>query len=724
MAGKELKLTVAEAYQDDIGRAVVRLSENSLRKLNLSSGDIIEITGGKSTAAIVWQGHPQDEDFDLIRMDGLIRQNSDSSLRDKVIVKKAKVANAKTVTIAPVAEIRFNEDFVRYMKQRFEGRPLTIGDNIVVGVFRQSINFIVSSMDPKGIVRMTSSTELNVLRKPVKVDISEASGIRYEDIGGLKNEISKVREMIELPLKHPELFEKLGIAPPKGVLLYGPPGTGKTLLAKAVANETQAHFSSIAGPEIMDKYYGESEKKLREIFEDAQKNVPAIIFIDEIDSIAPKREETRGEVERRIVAQLLTLMDGLETRGNVIVIAATNREDSIDPALRRPGRFDREIEIGVPDKEGRIEVLQIHTRNMPKTDDVDIAEIASSTHGFVGADLAALAREAAMSTLKRVLPEIDLETEEIPSEVLEKLIVQKSDFIEAMKSVEPSALREVFVEVPTTKWENIGGLDNVKNELKEAVEWPIKYPGVFKKMGIRPPKGVLLYGPPGCGKTLLAKAAANESEANFILVKGPELISKWVGESEKGVREIFKKARQTAPTMIFFDEIDSIAPRRDSSSGGSHVTERVVNQILTEIDGVESLDNVIIIGATNRQDMLDPALLRPGRFDSLILVPPPDGKARLEILKVHTRDMPIKDVNLKKIAKMTSGYSGADIEGVCREAGMIALRDDISAGSVTEEHFEKALKKVSASFSKIDYEKYREYDEKKSNKKNSIPAYG
>jgi len=719
-----LKLTVAEAYQDDIGRAVVRLSENSLRKLNLSSGDIIEITGGKSTAAIVWQGHPQDEDFDLIRMDGLIRQNSDSSLRDKVIVKKAKVANAKTVTIAPVAEIRFNEDFVRYMKQRFEGRPLTIGDNIVVGVFRQSINFIVSSMDPKGIVRMTSSTELNVLRKPVKVDISEASGIRYEDIGGLKNEISKVREMIELPLKHPELFEKLGIAPPKGVLLYGPPGTGKTLLAKAVANETQAHFSSIAGPEIMDKYYGESEKKLREIFEDAQKNVPAIIFIDEIDSIAPKREETRGEVERRIVAQLLTLMDGLETRGNVIVIAATNREDSIDPALRRPGRFDREIEIGVPDKEGRIEVLQIHTRNMPKTNDVDIAEIASSTHGFVGADLAALAREAAMSTLKRVLPEIDLETEEIPSEVLEKLIVQKSDFIEAMKSVEPSALREVFVEVPTTKWENIGGLDNVKNELKEAVEWPIKYPGVFKKMGIRPPKGVLLYGPPGCGKTLLAKAAANESEANFILVKGPELISKWVGESEKGVREIFKKARQTAPTMIFFDEIDSIAPRRDSSSGGSHVTERVVNQILTEIDGVESLDNVIIIGATNRQDMLDPALLRPGRFDSLILVPPPDGKARLEILKVHTRDMPIKDVNLKKIAKMTSGYSGADIEGVCREAGMIALRDDISAGSVTEEHFEKALKKVSASFSKIDYEKYREYDEKKSNKKNSIPAYG
>lgn len=722
MEEKELKLKVAEAYHNDVGRGMVRLSADSLRELGLSSGDVVEIAGKKSTAAIVWLAHPQDEGLGLIRMDGLVRQNSNTTLGDKVTIRKAEVSDAKKVTIAPITEIRFSGDFVRYVKQRFEGRPLTIGDNIVVGVLGQAITFVVSSTDPKKIVRLTNLTRLDILSKPVKVETT-ATDVRYEDIGGLKGEIEKVREMIELPLKHPELFEKLGIEPPKGILLYGPPGTGKTLLARAVANETQSHFLSIAGPEIMDKYYGESERKLREIFEEAQASTPAIIFIDEIDSIAPKREETRGEVERRVVAQLLTLMDGLQVRGNVIVIAATNRQDSIDPALRRPGRFDREIEIGVPDREGRKEVLQIHTRNMPLADDVDLDEFASSTHGFVGADLAALAREAAMSALKRLLPKIDLEKEELPAEILENLNVCKADFVEAMKSVEPSALREVFVEVPDITWADIGGLEKVKSELKEAVEWPIKHPGAFKKIGIRPPKGVLLYGPPGCGKTLLAKAAANESEANFILVKGPELISKWVGESEKGIREIFKKARQTAPTMIFFDEFDSIAPRRESGSSGSHVTERMVNQILTEIDGMEELDNVMVIGATNRQDMLDPALLRPGRFDSLILVPPPDEKARLEIFNVHTKDMPLSGVDLSKLAKMTQGYSGADIEGVCREAGMVALRDNIEAGEVTEEHFKQALKKIKPTVSRTDYEKYKEYEETKGNDE-STPAYG
>ena len=1184
MAEKELKLRVAKAHPNDVGRGVVRLSADSLRKLNLSSGDIIEISGKKSTAAIIWLGHPQDEGQELIRMDGLVRQNSNTTLGDKVIVRKADVSDAKKVTIAPIQEIRFSGDFAKYVKQQFVNRPLTVGDNIIVGVLRQPITFVVSSTTPRGTVRLTELTGLDILSKPIKGEIVETPSARYEDIGGLRDEISKVREMVELPLKHPELFEKLGIEPPKGILLYGPPGTGKTLLARAVASETQSHFLSIAGPEIMDKFYGESERKLREIFEEAQANTPAIIFIDEIDSIAPKREETRGEVERRVVAQLLTLMDGLQTRGNVIVIAATNRQDSIDPALRRPGRFDRELELGVPDREGRKEILQIHTRNMPLADDVDLNEFASSTHGFVGADLAALARESAMSSLKRILPKIDLETEEVPSEVLENLNVSKSDFVEAMKSVEPSALREVFVEVPNIRWKDIGGLEKIKSELREAVEWPLKYPESFKRMGVRPPKGVLLYGPPGCGKTLLAKAAANESEANFILVKGPELLcvskdtnilsdycgmrkiedlynrlvpiadiekstdilevrrlkkpvhtlaitrrgnfvkskiktihklfvdegykvtlsnnstitgsknqplfvfrddllqwislenlkvgdfvayptalpaldkkvkidfpeykhirkikedkenyhakifstrkittlpkyltedlasflgwfvaegsiskdgisicnhnkknqkeikelfkqfvdesrittykdkvvvystvlvkylerlfeqklgtkksynikhpvivtksskeimaaflrsafkgdgsisktkieystmskhlaegisylltllgikyrfwqrkdniylitisgkremdkfksevfgfkttekirkeynaqyivppvsnllkkakemlnltygkeipdgsfehaisgrrkiglirlqrlmkifskhanntfrknqiyktlnflakgkvlwtevsgkekgkpqtmydvetehgsfiggniplvlhnSKWVGESEKGVREIFKKARQTAPTMIFFDEFDSIAPRRESGLSGSHVTERMVNQILTEIDGMESLDNVMIIGATNRQDMLDPALLRPGRFDSLILVPPPDNDARLEIFKVHTKNMPLSGVKLGELAKATQGYSGADIEGVCREAGMIALRDNIEAGEVTEDHFKQALKKIKASVSRSDYENYKEYDETKGSK-SPQPAYG
>jgi transitional endoplasmic reticulum ATPase len=608
-------------------------------------------------------------------------------------------------------EIKFGEDFASHVKQKMVGRPLVKGDKISIGVLGQAIPFAVVVTNPKGVVQIQDITDLEIKGKPMVVP--EVPVVRYEDIGGLRDELGRVREMIELPMKHPELFERLGIKPPKGVLLYGPPGTGKTQIAKAVASETNAHFISLNGPEIMDKYYGESERKLREIFKEAQENAPSIIFIDEIDSIAPKREETRGEVERRVVAQLLALMDGMEARGDVVVIAATNREDSIDPALRRPGRFDREIEIGVPDKEGREEILQIHTRGMPLEKDVNLKEISGSTHGFVGADLDALSREAAMKALKRILPKIDLEKEEIPAHILDNLTVKKADFIEAMKDVNPSALREVMVEVPDVKWSDIGGLSEVKMRLQEAVEWPLKHPESFKRMGIRPTKAILLQGPPGCGKTLLAKAVANESEANFIVVKGPQLLSMWVGESERGVREVFKKAKQTAPTIILFDEIDAIAPRRGTYAG-SHVTETVVNQILTEMDGIESLENVIVIGATNRPDMVDPSLLRPGRFDYQLLVPPPDREARLEIFKVHTKDMPLKDVDLNNLVKKTEGYSGADIEGVCREAALIALRSDIKANLVTADDFEKALKKIKPSIPDFESQK----------KKPLAPAYG
>jgi len=705
---KEIELKVREALQNDVGRGIVRIDDISMKILGITSGDIIEIKGKKTTAAIVWPLHPQDIGLGIIRMDGLVRQNSGTSLGDRVIIKKANVYPAKNVVIAPIKhEIRFGEDFANHIKQRFLGRPLMEGDNLSIGVLGQAIPFVVAKTKPKGVVQILDNTYLEIKEKPLRVPLRELA-VRYEDIGGLKEEIARVREMVELPMKHPELFEKLGILPPKGVLLYGPPGTGKTLIAKAVASETNSYFIPLNGPEIMDKYYGESERKLREIFAEAQENAPSIIFIDELDSIAPKREETKGEVERRVVAQLLALMDGLVERGNVIVIAATNRPDSIDPALRRPGRFDREIEIGVPDRDGRKEILQIHTRNMPLADDVDLDEIASSTHGFVGADLASLCREAAMQALKRILPKIDLEKEEIPVEILDNISVKRRDFIEAMKMISPSALREVLVEVPDVKWDDIGGLEEVKRLLKEAVEWPLKYPDAFKRMGIRPAKAVLLYGPPGCGKTLLAKAAANESEANLIAVKGPELLSKWVGESEKAVREIFKKAKQTAPTIILFDEIDALAPRRRGDDfTGSHVTETVVNQLLTEMDGIETLENVIIIGATNRPDILDPALLRPGRFDTRIIVPVPDKEARLEIFKIHTRRMPLDNVDLNELAKKTHGYSGADIEAVCREAAMIALREDIKSKKVSREHFEKALKKISPSISDIDVNAFK-----------------
>jgi len=725
MAAKEFKLKVAEALHSDVGRGIVRLSSDSAEKLGVITGDIVEITGKKTTVAKVWQAHPQDEGQDIIRMDGILRQNTQTSLGDKVAVKKADAADAKKVTIAPTRhEISFGGDFANYVKQKvLMGRPLLEGDNFIISVLGQSISFTAAATKPKGAVQVTETTEIDIRSKPMAV-AAGAPAVRYEDIGGLKEEIARVRELIELPMKHPELFEKLGIQPPKGVLLYGPPGTGKTLLAKAVASETNAHFIPINGPEIMDKFYGESERKLRDIFEEAQQNAPAIIFIDEIDSIAPKREETRGEVERRVVAQLLALMDGLISRGNVMVIAATNREDSIDPALRRPGRFDREIEIGVPDRDGRKEVILIHTRGMPLTEKVDLDEIVGTTHGFVGADLAALAREAAMSALRRLLPKIDLESDELPAEILENLNVKKEDFVDALKSVEPSALREVLVEVPDVKWTDVGGLEDVKKKLKEAVEWPLKNPESFKRIGIKPPKAVLLYGPSGCGKTLLAKAVANESEANFIAVKGPELLSKWVGESEKAMREIFKKARQTAPTIILFDEIDSIAPRRGMHSG-SHVTETVVNQILTELDGIESLENVIVLGSTNRPDILDPSILRPGRFDNLLLVPAPDEEARLAVFKIHTKDMKLEsDVSLETLAKGTEGFSGADIEAVCREAGMSALRENMKARKVAAKHFKAALEEVKPSITSEDAGRYSKEAIKKSERDEYQRAYG
>jgi len=912
MVAQSTELKVAEALQNDVGRGIVRIDTESSKAIGVTTGDIVEITGTRTTAAKVWQSHQQDEGMRIIRMDGLIRQNSGTSLGDKVKVKKATIGDAKKVGIAPTRhEISFGEDFSSYVKQRIlMGRPLVTGDVFYITILGQAISFTVTATKPKGIVKVNEETAIEVKATPQAVPTTTAPIVRYEDIGGLKDEVSRVREMIELPMKHPELFEKLGIQPPKGVLLYGPPGTGKTMLAKAVASESNANFIHINGPEVMDKFYGESERKLRDLFEEAQQNAPSIIFIDEIDSIAPKRDETKGEVERRVVAQLLALMDGLITRGNVIVVAATNRPDSLDPALRRPGRFDREIEIGVPDKEGRKEVLQIHTRGMPlynwdnkifadiakrsienfegeanrrvesykdrlepltskktekqkelkdvteeltklekeekpsdeislrkvlsrvgilksKTDelktkvdeltgeilsikkdiekinndiekvkkilhetdknktiledlakkieeikhanetrgDMDVRgifsegelakveenirwiikdlvdtgiisndymdevvkesviymidDLARTTHGFVGADLAALSREAAMNSLKRVLPKINLEKDEIDNEVLESITVKKDDFNAARKLVEPSALREVMVEVPNIKWTDIGGLDKVKQELMEAVEWPIKNPENFKRMGIKAPKAMLLYGPSGTGKTLLAKAVANESEANFISVKGPELLSKWVGESEKGVREIFKKARQTAPTIVFFDEIDALAPKRGGYSG-SHVTETVVNQILTEMDGIESLDNVIVIGATNRFDMIDTSLLRPGRFDRLLLVPIPDKKSRKDIFAIHTKGMPLaKDVNLDDLVKKTDGYSGADIEAVCREAGMNALREDIKATEVTMKNFHKALEEVKASVTDMEAKSYS-----KSFKKDETgPAY-
>ena len=718
MAENQITLKVAEAIsQKDVGQGVARLDPNVMDDLGIQERDLIEIVGERKTAAIAL---PSQTDIGLgvIRIDGLVRKNSGATIGGEVTIKKTKATEAKKVVLAPIENnIRVQGD----VRGLFAGKVMVQGDIIgsQIRAPRPSMNrgfnslfdelmdftpamkeikFAVVSTSPKDIVIVGPNTEVQLHESPIDVSKLEGVGnlvdVSYEDIGGLKDEVKKVREMIEIPLKRPELFEKLGIAPPKGVLMHGPPGTGKTLLAKAVASESDAHFIAINGPEIMSKYVGGSEENLREYFEEAEENSPSIIFIDELDAIAPKREETNGETERRTVAQLLTLMDGLKSRGQVVVIGATNRPDSLDPALRRPGRFDREIEIGVPDSEERKEVLEIHTRNMPLADDVDLDKIATTTHGFVGADLESLCKEAAMRVVRRILPEIQND-EEIPKEVMEKIVVTGEDFKNAQKEIQPSALREVLVQIPDIKWDDVGGLEDVKQELKEAVEWPLKHPETFQRLGIRPPKGTLLYGIPGTGKTLLAKAVASESEANFISVKGPELLSKWVGESEKGVREVFRKAKQAAPTVIFFDEIDAIASTRSGNDTDSGVTKRVVNQLLTEMDGLEELEDVAIIAATNRPDILDAGLMRPGRFDRHIQVSEPDEEARLSIFEVHTKDMPLADdVDLKKLAKNTEGYVGADIESVCREAAMLTLRNDLEKKEIPYKYFKEAIEKV------------------------------
>ncbi len=693
---------VAEARSRDVGRGIARIDPVIFEKMGLMPGDTILIEGKKKTAAMVMRGYPEDEGSGLIRIDGYTRRNAGVGIDDKVTIKKVSATPATQVTFAPTQPLRIMGG-EEYLKNLLEGRVITRGDVITLNVMGNTIDLIATVVKPvKDVVLITSSTEIKISEKPAK-ESQGISMVTYEDIGGLKEEIKKIREMVELPLRHPELFERLGIEPPKGVLLYGPPGTGKTLLAKAVANEANAHFIYLSGPEIMSKFYGQSEENLREIFKEAQDNAPSIIFIDEIDSIAPKRDEVSGEVERRVVAQLLALMDGLESRGKVVVIGATNRPNALDPALRRPGRFDREIEIGIPGKNARKEILEIHTRGVPLAEDVDLEKLADMTHGYVGADLAALVKEAAMRALRRVIPEIDLEMEKIPVEILEKLQVTWDDFMDAYREMQPSTMREVIIEKPNIHWDDIGGLEQVKQELREVVEWPMKYRKLFAHMKVKIPKGILLYGPPGTGKTLLAKAVATESEANFISVKGPEFLSKWVGESEKAVREVFRKARQAAPAVIFIDEIDAIAPMRGRDIG-SHVTERVVSQILTEMDGLEELHNVTVIAATNRPDILDPALLRPGRFDRIVYVPIPDKDARKEIFKIHLRGRPLaEDVDIDKLAEKTEGYTGADIEAVCNEATILALREFIQSGKNPDEpkdakiemkHFEEALKKV------------------------------
>ena len=733
MAEKELKLKVAEAVQDDVNKGIVRIDSSYMHDIGVKPGDIVSLKGERDSIAIVDRAYPGDIGLSIIRMDGIIRRNAKTGIGELVSVKKAQnVKEAKKIVIAPAKKGIMVKASPSLFKQGLLGRALVKGDIVSMGGTRSrrsamsqspffddifnmldenmtgfgfgDLKFIVADSNPKGPIIVTETTEVELNPQALELQEEEVLEVTYEDIGGLSDEIKKVREMVELPLKHPEIFERLGIEAPKGVLLHGPPGTGKTLLAKAVANETNSHFLLINGPEIMSKYYGQSEENLRNKFEEAEKNAPSIIFIDEIDAIASKREESRGEVERRVVAQLLALMDGLKSRGKVVVIAATNIPNSLDPALRRPGRFDREIEIGVPRKEGRLNILKIHTRNMPLEakgrEKVDLIKLADVTHGFVGADLAALAKESAMIVLRRILPDLKLKEEEpIPEEILEQLRLKMKDFKEALKVVRPSALREVMIEVPNVKWEDIGGLTEVKDSLIEAVEWPLNHADMFKKMGVKPPRGVLLYGPPGTGKTLLAKAVATESASNFILVKGPELLSQWVGESERGVRKIFAKARQTSPTIIFFDEIDAIAPRRGATSD-NHVTERVVNQMLTEMDGLEAMNDVVIIAATNRPDIIDPALLRPGRFDRIILTPAPDLKSRVAIFKVHTEKMPLKDVDLNVLAEKTENYVGADIEALCKETAILALREDMKATEIKMKHFEKALEKVMPSVTK------------------------
>jgi transitional endoplasmic reticulum ATPase len=704
---KELRLRVAEARQRDVGYGIARIDREVGASAGLATGDIIEIRGRKLAAATLWLGYLEEEK-DIIRIDGYIRSNAGVSLNEYVIVRKANVKEAQLVVLAPVNNtIKPDENFTKLVKSRLIEYPLVQKNVIPVLFFGNLFNFAVLQTRPTGVVKITPKTKLVIHSRPVQ-EKTLSTNVTYEDIGGLHEQIQKIREMVELPLRYPELFQKLGIDPPKGVLLYGPPGCGKTLLAKAVATEAEANFFLINGPEIMNKYYGETEAKLREIFRKAEEEAPSIIFIDEIDAIAPKRSEVTGEVEKRVVAQLLALMDGLESRGQVIVIGATNRPNALDPALRRPGRFDREIEIGIPDKKGRKEILQIHTRGMPLAPDVDIDKLAEITKGYTGADLAALCREAAMKCIRRILPSIDFNEEKLSPEILDQLVVTMRDFLEAYKEITPTALREVEIETPNVTWDDIGGLEDVKQKLIESIEWPIKYAERFEKLGIKPPKGVLLYGPPGCGKTLLAKAVATESEANFITIKGPEIYSKWVGESERAIREVFRKARQAAPCVIFLDEIETLIPRRDMLDDSSGVAHRVTSTLLAEMDGIEELRDVIVIGATNRPDLMDPSALRPGRFDRLIYVPPPDERGRYQILKIYTRKMPLaEDVDLAKLAAMTEGYSGADLESLCREAGLAALRRSPDAELVTWADFQEALKLVKPS---INPQMLKEYE--------------
>ena len=716
----EIQIKVEKAHPSDFGRGIIRLDPSTLLSLQLSPGDIVEITGKKRTAAKVWRADRQDWGQGIIRIDGFIRQNAGVGIGERVTIRKTEVIPAERVLLAPPegVDVEFGENTGDIIKHNILKRPVINGDVIPIVssmtqpmagpmASGQAIPLIAIETDPEeGILIINEMTEIELRQKPVRGYESAARGITYEDIGGLGDEIQRVREMIELPLKHPEIFQRLNIEPPKGIILYGPPGTGKTLIAKAVANESGANFLYIAGPEIMGKYYGESEERIRKLFEEAAEDAPSIIFIDEIDSIAPKRENVTGEVERRVVAQLLTMLDGLVERGQVVVIGATNRIDAIDPALRRPGRFDREIEIGVPDNTDRLEILQIHTRGMPLGEEVDLEYLSNHTQGFVGADLLSLVQEAAMRSLRRFLPDFDLD-EDIPQEKLEEIIVSAVDFESALREIEPSAMREVLVEIPSVDWTDVGGLENVKQEIVEAVEWPIKRPEKFVEMGIKPPKGILLFGPPGTGKTLVAQAVANESNANFISIKGPQMLSKWVGESEKAIRETFKKARQVSPCIIFFDEIDSIAPMRSATSEDGKVSERVVNQLLTELDGLEALKEIVVIAATNRPDIIDPALLRSGRFDRLVLVGPPVRQGRIKIFKIHTKGIPLADdVNIETLADMTEGYVGADVESVCREAVMLALRSDFETNIVTMAHFEEALKKVRPTISENMVEYY------------------
>ena len=742
MKAPEIKLKVVEALQDDAYKGIARIDPQLMKTLGLVRGDVITVRGGRETAAIVDRAYPADVGEQIIRIDGLIRRNAKTSVSEQVSVSKANARAATKVSVAPAQHGVMVHGDPEMFKNGLLGRAVVKGDIISLGGVQrrrdamhdgfpdiigdlnelfggqfgfsgfQQLKFVVVSTSPSQSCVITEGTEL--VLNPKAVDVSEETvpDVTYEDIGGLTEEVKKIREMVELPLKHPEIFDKLGIEPPKGVLLHGHPGTGKTLLAKAVANESEAHFILLNGPECMSKFYGESEKKIRDIFEDAEKNAPSIIFIDELDAIAPKREEVQGEVERRVVSQLLTMLDGLKSRGRIVVIGATNRINSIDPALRRPGRFDREIEISVPDKKARLNILKIHTRNMPLHKSVALEALAAKTHGFVGADLSALAKEAAMNVLRKLLPELKLEDDvAIPQEVLDKIVISAQDFEDSLRVVRPSAMREVLVETPSTGWEDIGGLERTKAELKEAIEWPLRSPEAFKRLGIRAPRGILLYGPPGTGKTLLAKAVAKECEANFIHVKGPSLLSMWVGESEKGIRKVFERARQVAPCVVFFDEIDALATRRGFDLG-SKVTERVLNQMLAEMDGLEGLKSVTVIGATNRPDMLDPALLRPGRFDRVILVDVPDAESRRKILAVHLRATPLAgSVNLDALVKETEGYVGADLEALVREAAMSALRHDMNAKEVTRADFDEAFTRVKPSVSADTAKRYKKIEE-------------